>query len=63
MLTTDRTDQPLPFNWDLVAVSKKERDAILATGRNPDRKEADFDPATNKPTNTLYVGEPRPVIE
>jgi hypothetical protein len=34
-------------------LGKKEREAVIAAGRNPDRKEDDVDENEN-PTNTLY---------
>lgn len=46
----------LPPGFDLVVLGKKERQAVMAAGRNPDRGEGDIDDNDN-PTNTLYVGE------
>jgi hypothetical protein len=37
-------------------LGRKERQAVIACGKNPDRKEADFDD-DGQPTNTAYVGE------
>jgi hypothetical protein len=46
----------LPPGFDLVVLGKKERQAVIAAGRNPDRKESDIDD-DDKPTNTIYVGD------
>jgi hypothetical protein len=46
-----RVDAVLPRGFDLVVLGKKEREAIKACGKNPDRKEADID-ANGRPVNT-----------
>lgn len=38
-----RTDAPLPPGFDLVVLGKKEKEMVIAVGRNPDRKEEDTD--------------------
>ncbi|KAJ4386224.1 hypothetical protein N0V93_009117 [Gnomoniopsis smithogilvyi] len=48
-----KTDLPLPPSFDLVVLGRKEKDMVIATGRNPDRREADTD-ANGDPINTLY---------
>lgn len=45
----------LPLSFDYVVLGKKEREAVIACGRNPDRKENDVDESGN-PINTLYTG-------
>jgi len=59
-LPSPRTDQLLPPSFDSVALGKKEKEVIKGVGRNPDRREHDVDHALNKPTNTLYAGNPLP---
>ena len=44
----------LPPGFDLVVLGKKERQAVIAAGKNPDRREDDVDDNDN-PTNTIYV--------
>ncbi|KAL2180772.1 uncharacterized protein P884DRAFT_311500 [Thermothelomyces heterothallicus CBS 202.75] len=51
-----KADMVLPRGFDLVVLGKKEREAVKAVGRNPDRKEADVD-ENGQPINTLYVGD------
>jgi hypothetical protein len=46
----------LPPGFDNVALGKKEKEAIAAVGRNPNRKEEDVDAATQTPINTLDFG-------
>lgn len=41
-LTTIRTDAVLPPAFDLVVLGRKEKDMVIATGRNPERKESDM---------------------
>ncbi len=48
---------PLPENFDLVALSRKEVVKIIDCGKNPRRREDDVD-ARGNATNTLYVGPP-----
>jgi hypothetical protein len=43
----------LPPSFDLVVLGKKEREAVKAVGKNPDRKEADIGPEGH-PVNTEY---------
>lgn len=38
-----RADAILPSGFDFVRLSKKERDDVIAAGRNPDRMEDDID--------------------
>jgi hypothetical protein len=45
----------LPPSFDLVVLGKKERAAVVACGKNPDRKEADV--LNGLPVNTEYVPE------
>lgn len=47
-----RVDSILPPSFDLVVLGKKERNAVIACGKNPDRKEADI--LNGIPTNTDY---------
>ncbi|KAK4452856.1 hypothetical protein QBC34DRAFT_376835 [Podospora aff. communis PSN243] len=48
-----KTDSVLPPSFDLVVLGKKEREAVKAVGKNPDRKEADIGP-DGHPANTEY---------
>lgn len=52
-LTVRRTDSHLPSSFDLVVLGRKEKEMVIAAGKNPDRREEDIDAAGN-PTNTLY---------
>lgn len=45
----------LPPGFDLVVLGKKEKNAVILCGRNPDRQEADLD-ENNMPNNTVYQG-------
>ncbi|KAK4221627.1 hypothetical protein QBC38DRAFT_461282 [Podospora fimiseda] len=50
-----KADGLLPRGFDLVVLGKKEREAVRACGKNPDRKEADIDtsdPLKPRPINT-----------
>ncbi|KAK4242034.1 hypothetical protein C8A03DRAFT_40603 [Achaetomium macrosporum] len=51
-----KCDAVLPRGFDLVVLGKKEREAIKACGKNPDRKEADID-ENGRPINTDLVPE------
>ncbi|KAK0723786.1 hypothetical protein B0T21DRAFT_294380 [Apiosordaria backusii] len=51
-----KADGVLPNGFDLVVLGKKEREAVKACGKNPDRKESDLD-ANNMPINT-ELGNP-----
>ena len=42
----------LPPSFDLVVLGKKEKLAVIACGKNPDRKEADVE--DGRPINTEY---------
>lgn len=44
----------LPLSFDYVVLGKKERQAVIACGRNPDRKEDDRD-EQGKPIKTIYL--------
>lgn len=44
---------PLPPSFDLVVLGRKEKDMVIAAGRNPDRREVDVN-ANGDPINTLY---------
>lgn len=44
---------PLPPSFDLVVLGRKEKDMVIAAGRNPDRREGDIN-ANGDPINTLY---------
>lgn len=44
---------PFPPSFDLVVLGRKEKDMVVAAGRNPDRREADVD-ANGDPINTLW---------
>ena len=44
---SNRGDFPLPPGFDLVLLGKKERDKVIAVGKNPDRKEDDIDEEGN----------------
>ncbi|KAK0669549.1 hypothetical protein QBC41DRAFT_249614 [Cercophora samala] len=46
-----KADGVLPKGFDLVVLGKKEREAVKACGKNPDRKESDLD-ASGIPINT-----------
>lgn len=50
-----RTDSVLPPNFDNVKLSYKEKMAVIAVGKNPDRTEADVD-ERGRPINTVYQG-------
>ncbi|KAI3398620.1 hypothetical protein diail_8968 [Diaporthe ilicicola] len=49
-----KTDSHLPPGFDLVVLGRKEKDMVIAAGRNPERKEEDNDPDQGTPRNTLY---------
>ncbi|KAK3311422.1 uncharacterized protein B0T15DRAFT_427600 [Chaetomium strumarium] len=51
-----KVDAVLPRGFDLVVLGKKEREAIKACGKNPDRREDDVD-ANGRPINTDLVPE------
>ncbi|KAK4177505.1 hypothetical protein QBC36DRAFT_326803 [Triangularia setosa] len=51
-----KADGVLPKGFDLVVLGKKEREAVKACGKNPDRKESDLD-ANGAPINTEF-GDP-----
>lgn len=42
----------LPPSFDLVVLGRKEKEMVIAAGRNPERKEADM--ANGVPVNTMY---------
>jgi hypothetical protein len=46
-----RADAVLPRGFDLVVLGKKEKNAVMAVGKNPERKEADVD-ENGQPINT-----------
>ncbi|KAB5559671.1 hypothetical protein GE09DRAFT_1113837 [Coniochaeta sp. 2T2.1] len=46
-----KADRVLPPNFDLVVLGKKEKDIVIACGKNPNRGEQDYDDANNV-TNT-----------
>lgn len=48
-----KADVLLPPSFDLVVLGKKERNAVIACGKNPDRKEADVE--NGEPINTEYI--------
>ncbi|KAH6630169.1 hypothetical protein B0J18DRAFT_393415 [Chaetomium sp. MPI-SDFR-AT-0129] len=48
-----KADVLLPRGFDLVVLGKKEREAVKAVGKNPDRREADV--VNDQPVNTEYV--------
>ncbi|KAK0729679.1 hypothetical protein B0H67DRAFT_547781 [Lasiosphaeris hirsuta] len=48
-----KADVVLPPSFDLVVLGKKERNAVIACGKNPDRREADVE--DGQPINTEYV--------
>ena len=43
----------LPPNFDFIVLGPKERNAIMAVGRNPDRLESDVN-AEGRPVDTMY---------
>ncbi|EAQ89938.1 hypothetical protein CHGG_06557 [Chaetomium globosum CBS 148.51] len=49
----NRTDTLLPRGFDLVVLGKKEKEAVKAVGKNPDRKEDDVD-ENGQPVNTEF---------
>ncbi|KAL2134197.1 hypothetical protein VTI74DRAFT_762 [Chaetomium olivicolor] len=51
-----KADAVLPRGFDLVVLGKKEREAVKACGKNPERKEADID-ENGQPINTELVPE------
>lgn len=51
----DRADGILPPSFDLVVLGKKERNAVIACGKNPDRKESDA--IDGRAINTEWRGE------
>ncbi|KAK4166606.1 hypothetical protein QBC43DRAFT_298293 [Cladorrhinum sp. PSN259] len=63
-----KADGLLPRGFDLVVLGKKEREAVKACGKNPDRKEADIDtsdPSKPRPINTelpTASGTPAPAL-
>ncbi|PTB70520.1 hypothetical protein BBK36DRAFT_1108703 [Trichoderma citrinoviride] len=48
------SDAPLPRGFDQVALSRKEIEKVVNTGKNPYRRERDIDDR-GRPTNTAYV--------
>ncbi|KAK0656331.1 hypothetical protein B0T16DRAFT_399102 [Cercophora newfieldiana] len=54
-----KADGILPASFDLVVLGKKEREAVKAVGKNPDRKEADIGP-DGRLRNTEYNPESTP---
>jgi len=48
-----KADAVLPPSFDLVVLGKKEKDAVKAVGKNPDRREADVGP-DERPVNTEW---------
>lgn len=56
-----RADANLPPGFDLVVLGKKEREAVMAVGKNPERKEADVDEA-GRPINTELVLQGMPAL-
>lgn len=59
-----RADAVLPRGFDLVVLGKKEREAVKAVGKNPDRREGDID-ENSQPVNTelapLVAPAPEPL--
>ncbi|KAK4154891.1 hypothetical protein C8A00DRAFT_14048 [Chaetomidium leptoderma] len=51
-----KVDAILPRGFDLVVLGKKEREAVKAANKNPDRKEADVD-ENGRAISTEYVPE------
>ncbi|KAL1838874.1 hypothetical protein VTJ49DRAFT_2098 [Mycothermus thermophilus] len=51
-----KADAVLPRDFDLVVLGKKEKEAVKAVGKNPDRKEADVD-ENGRPINTEWRGD------
>ncbi|GJC97199.1 MYB dna-binding domain protein [Colletotrichum higginsianum] len=49
-----KADLPLYPGFDGIALGKKERQALISRGKNPDRTEADVD-ADGNPMHTEYV--------
>lgn len=49
-----RTDGVLPPSFDLVVLGKKEKAAVEACGKNPERAEGDLD-EDDKPINTEFL--------
>jgi hypothetical protein len=59
-----KADQPLPAGFDGVALGKKEREAVIAAGRNPDRCELDIEEGIV--INTIYdreIGEANRIMQ
>ncbi|KUI57065.1 hypothetical protein VP1G_04332 [Cytospora mali] len=52
-----KTDAPLPPGFDLVVLGRKEKEMVIAVGRNPDRKEEDNDPDNETVHNNIYTQE------
>ncbi|KAK1825742.1 hypothetical protein QBC39DRAFT_387227 [Podospora conica] len=50
-----KADAHLPPSFDLVVLGKKERNNVIACGKNPDRKEDDL--IDGRPVNTEWRGE------
>ncbi|AEO65042.1 uncharacterized protein THITE_2111580 [Thermothielavioides terrestris NRRL 8126] len=59
-----KADAVLPRGFDLVVLGKKEKEAVIACGKNPFRKEADID-ENGRPINTEYnpAAEGAPEVE
>ncbi|KAF3768474.1 hypothetical protein M406DRAFT_71478 [Cryphonectria parasitica EP155] len=56
-----KTDGPLPAAFDLVVLGRKEKEMVIAAGRNPERREEDLD-EDGHPNNLFYTPNlPRPV--
>ncbi|KXX82628.1 hypothetical protein MMYC01_200804 [Madurella mycetomatis] len=56
-----KADANLPPGFDLVVLGKKEREAVMAVGKNPERKEADVDEA-GRPINTELAPQGMPAL-
>ena len=56
-----RADMVLPPGFDLVVLGKKEKENVIAVGKNPERKESDVD-ENGKPINTEYRGDPGELV-
>ncbi|PSS03258.1 hypothetical protein BD289DRAFT_449648 [Coniella lustricola] len=56
-----KTDGALPPAFDLVVLGRKEKDMVIAAGRNPERREEDVD-ENGQLLNTLFdLGAPGPI--
>ncbi|KAK5654415.1 hypothetical protein OQA88_7325 [Cercophora sp. LCS_1] len=57
-----KTDTLLPPSFDLVVLGKKEKNAVIVVGKNPDRKESDVN-SDGMAVNTEYHSEANALLQ